>query len=178
MVLIKCPECGKEISNLSKRCIHCGFPLDKNDININNDFGNTVCTINNITYDFSDFLNLYKCGAYLKAIDYLNKNYNFENKDINLFFLLYFDKNRSIPRAINNFDLQSISNLSDNEKFITIHNIIKKFQLEEKQQILQNKSCPKCGCTEFTPIRRKFSLLTGFATNKIDIVCNKCGTKI
>ena len=28
MALIKCPECGKEISDKSKACIHCGYPLD------------------------------------------------------------------------------------------------------------------------------------------------------
>lgn len=28
MALIKCPECGKEISDKSKQCIHCGYPLD------------------------------------------------------------------------------------------------------------------------------------------------------
>ena len=26
---IKCPECGKEISDKSKQCIHCGFSFDK-----------------------------------------------------------------------------------------------------------------------------------------------------
>lgn len=37
MALIKCPECGKEISDKSKQCIHCGYPLDNelnNDISI------------------------------------------------------------------------------------------------------------------------------------------------
>lgn len=29
MALIKCPECGKEISSKSKHCIHCGFPLEE-----------------------------------------------------------------------------------------------------------------------------------------------------
>ena len=29
MALIKCPECGKEISDQAPACIHCGFPLDK-----------------------------------------------------------------------------------------------------------------------------------------------------
>ena len=29
MALIKCPECGKEISNKAKCCIHCGYPLDE-----------------------------------------------------------------------------------------------------------------------------------------------------
>ena len=27
MALIKCPECGKEISDKAAACIHCGFPL-------------------------------------------------------------------------------------------------------------------------------------------------------
>ena len=29
MALIKCPECGKEISELSENCIGCGFPISK-----------------------------------------------------------------------------------------------------------------------------------------------------
>ena len=29
MALIKCPECGKEISDQASACIHCGFPLSK-----------------------------------------------------------------------------------------------------------------------------------------------------
>lgn len=29
MALIKCPECGKKISDQAEACIHCGFPLSK-----------------------------------------------------------------------------------------------------------------------------------------------------
>lgn len=29
MALIKCPECQKEVSDKSEKCIHCGFPLNK-----------------------------------------------------------------------------------------------------------------------------------------------------
>lgn len=29
MALITCPECGKEISDASPQCIHCGYPLGK-----------------------------------------------------------------------------------------------------------------------------------------------------
>ena len=28
-MIIKCPECGKEISDESKICIHCGYPIAK-----------------------------------------------------------------------------------------------------------------------------------------------------
>lgn len=30
MALIKCPECGKKISNKATMCIHCGCPLEYN----------------------------------------------------------------------------------------------------------------------------------------------------
>ena len=36
-------------------------------------------------------------------------------------------------------------------------------------------ACPKCGNTQFTPVRQKWNILTGFRTNKVDLVCNKCG---
>ena len=29
MALIKCPECGREISNKAPACIHCGYPLQE-----------------------------------------------------------------------------------------------------------------------------------------------------
>ena len=29
MAIIKCPECGQEISDQSRNCIHCGYPLKK-----------------------------------------------------------------------------------------------------------------------------------------------------
>lgn len=32
MALIICPECGKEISDKSSNCIHCGFPIQSSTI--------------------------------------------------------------------------------------------------------------------------------------------------
>lgn len=46
MALIKCPECGKEISDKSKQCIHCGYPLEEP----NNDNKNTAYSIRLIHY--------------------------------------------------------------------------------------------------------------------------------
>ena len=40
------------------------------------------------------------------------------------------------------------------------------------------KKCLQCGSTDFTPVRKKWRPLTGFMTNKIDLVCNKCGNII
>lgn len=48
-MLIKCPECKKEISDRSNMCIHCGFPMNK--------MKNGICIINNTPYDFLIVLN-------------------------------------------------------------------------------------------------------------------------
>ena len=34
--------------------------------------------------------------------------------------------------------------------------------------------CPHCGSTDFDMVPRKWSLLTGFLTNKVDRVCRRC----
>ena len=37
--------------------------------------------------------------------------------------------------------------------------------------------CPRCFSTEFQLVPKRFSILTGFATNQYDRVCNYCGKK-
>ena len=48
---------------------------------------------------------------------------------------------------------------------------------EQKRQAIQANpyACPKCGGESFTPVRRNWSIWNGHRTNKIDMVCNKCG---
>ena len=57
MALIKCPECGKEVSDKSKVCIHCGYP-----------FTNTECVIDGKSYDLSNAMNLILSGDFIKGI--------------------------------------------------------------------------------------------------------------
>lgn len=38
-------------------------------------------------------------------------------------------------------------------------------------------SCPKCGSTQIQAVTRKWSLITGFLTNKVDRVCLNCKHK-
>ena len=33
MALIKCPECGKDVSTSAEACPHCGFPIKNNAAN-------------------------------------------------------------------------------------------------------------------------------------------------
>ncbi len=52
MALVKCPDCGSEVSDRAKQCIHCGCPIEA--ILCAN--VNTICRINDEEYDFSDEL--------------------------------------------------------------------------------------------------------------------------
>ncbi len=68
MALVVCPECGKEISDKSEACIHCGYPL----INMIN----TKCNINGVVYDFKEELPialLEKKEDYISAIGKIRK---------------------------------------------------------------------------------------------------------
>lgn len=45
MALIICPECGKEISDKSTQCIHCGYPLNEINNNINKLFNLALTSV-------------------------------------------------------------------------------------------------------------------------------------
>ncbi|HAU85802.1 MAG TPA: hypothetical protein DCW90_09955 [Lachnospiraceae bacterium] len=51
-----------------------------------------------------------------------------------------------------------------------------KREAEEREQ--NTRRCPKCGSTNFTPVRKKYGLFLGFATNKVELVCNNCGYRM
>lgn len=64
------------------------------------------------------------------------------------------------------------------------YNDMLKYSEEKKRRIQEEHDrnfkaphCPKCGCAEFQMVPRKWSLFTGFATNKVDRVCVRCKTK-
>ena len=44
MPLIKCPECGKEVSDRAAACIHCGCPLQQKNI-WDNKWNNIWCVV-------------------------------------------------------------------------------------------------------------------------------------
>ena len=77
MALINCPECGKEISDKSETCIHCGFPLIR--------IANTKCEINGTVYDFEKefpIILLPKIADYSRAIGSIKLKTRMHTTDI------------------------------------------------------------------------------------------------
>lgn len=54
----------------------------------------------------------------------------------------------------------------------------KEEQAKYNPQPSTTTKCPRCGGTAFTPMKKKWSLLAGFATNQVELVCNNCGYKM
>ena len=55
--------------------------------------------------------------------------------------------------------------------------IEKERKMESTKPIDTLIKCPKCGSTQIQAVPRKWSLMTGFLTNKIDRVCLNCKNK-
>lgn len=49
MALIKCPDCGKEVSNRAANCIHCGYPLAVKEPNVSFNENNGIHNENHKT---------------------------------------------------------------------------------------------------------------------------------
>lgn len=86
--------------------------------------------------------------------------------------------NASLSRPVKIREIQKVKQWDLKE----IIDIVKEYE-ESHPKSVKSKDptgsvCPKCGSTEFTPVRRKWSLMTGIFTNKVDLICNKCGTKV
>ena len=76
-MLIKCPECGKDVSDKAAICMNCGFPIGEVDLRPNKN----ICIINGNPVDLTELLEnvgnggfrpgicLQKCGADLDTAD-------------------------------------------------------------------------------------------------------------
>lgn len=101
MSLIKCPECQNEISDKSRVCVYCGYPIE--------DEFNEDCIINNMTF------NLAKYKKYLKdanvSIDELEYELFQEVKTITIYeakeLIKIIVDTQNIPKTFNSHHISA-----------------------------------------------------------------------
>lgn len=171
MALIKCPECGKEISNLSEHCIYCGYPLKAN-----NDSTELYDVIylgfpnNNIKY--KNQIKLCACLMRLLNISLKEAKNIIDNPSSCIFSSIPKEKADWVVATIKPFICnveikKSIENIESEKS-----SILDKYMCNKESTII----CPKCGSNQISTGKRGFSLLSGFiGSNKTVNHCSKCG---
>jgi DNA-directed RNA polymerase subunit RPC12/RpoP len=164
MALIKCPECGKEISDKSKQCIHCGFPLPTVEKEVPDGF----CLIDGIPRDLREALS--------KIDDYPNMTSDEQKKFKGWIF--------GQCQTISIYAAEQLLNI-----MLETHAVPKEFDGSYKRVgnghvdsiSSANKNivkCPKCGSTAVTTTTRGYSVMLGFiGNNKVINICGNCGHK-
>ena len=148
MSLINCPECGKEISDKSETCIHCGYPLSERN----------MCFINGTKYDLS-FVFKYKYNERTipmkKIMELTDCTLDAAGNAVNEMF-----KTGKIPETL----------ILEKKKV--------KVQQQNSTPTPPKLTCPKCGSTNITEGTKGFSLMTGFVgSGNFRYVCKECGNK-
>ena len=210
MALIKCPECGGQVSDKADVCIHCGYPIK----NIDNTLIREETNKEIVLTDKEKVIALAKDGLKVQAIKEIQSQTNLnlhearkllENMNITKVSTILPKKvMKKAPKIIkcpvcDNNIYENVEKCfycgtefreysKSHKQTEIVDNEIKRqilFQEHDRlreQEILSKTNdttvrCPKCGSTQIQMVSRKWSLLTGFLTNKVDRVCMNCKHK-
>ena len=170
MALVKCPECGKDVSDKSKQCIHCGFPIETNKKDL----------YDVIYYGFPNFNS--KASNQAKLIGFIRQLYTenislSEAKNIidnppQTFFKGIEKQNAEWAKmALTNFNCRIEVVKSSTTDINSLNENLSTLSANGGTII-----CPRCGSNQITTGQRGFSLLTGFiGSSKTVNRCGNCG---
>lgn len=174
MALINCPECGKEISDQSDKCIHCGFPLKSR---------KNICIYKGNEYDLTELVEY--ISPTIKPDDVMTPKQTKDGWNI---------INKIIPSMISGAEINELLGYIQryqkipSPEFIPTgdpyrYDLVKPKDytgedLREKLKNLNKPHCPRCGSTSIGTTTRGYSFWTGFLGSGTPMnVCQNCGHK-
>lgn len=173
MALIKCPECGKDISSLAEHCIYCGYPLNKSLDDSNNKLYKVVF------YGFKTRQDeQHNRAKVVGQIRQILGNVSLSEALSSI--------SQPYPKTIQDGITKNNAEWIDN--VLTPFGCIIKIEETNSSQasgntIISNMAsngstviCPHCGSTQITTGARGFNIVTGFlGSQKTVNRCSKCG---
>lgn len=160
MGLIQCADCGKMVSDRADACPNCGCPVSES----LKEQPKHICVYNGKPIVFDDET----YDRIMKWIEYGRKEKDWTKVAAELY--------RIMKRCVSD-DYDVYSPLVD--EIINAESVPQVFNAEIRIRPNPNqKTCPKCGGHDFTPVRRNHSFFGGFATQKVDMICNHCGYRL
>ncbi len=168
MALIQCPECGKEVSDQAKVCIHCGFPLEREQ-------PKDICIIDGLPFDFSEMLDIYRNRSRTQSVRSFNEMMDKiqtalgkdRDKQLRVYLLRHITDHGTVPPEICRKDIPR----QDPREALT---------MGEKWMELDSGGplrCPRCGSWETRQIQKSSVLWNFFGAGAPKNVCVKCGHK-
>lgn len=161
MSLVNCLECGNKISDSAAACPNCGFPMQEYISFVKSEKEKIQAEEKRIAAEKEKErqriieqerianTRCYECGNVIGDIDVC-------------------------PYC--GFDMVSYKRTKE-EQEQNIRDMRSRQSNINNRPITSIVRCPKCGSTQIQMVNRKYSLLTGFATNKVDRVCVNCKYK-
>lgn len=190
MALIKCPECNGQVSDKADVCIHCGYPLKKAEQENNSEVldkviernkkiqeeikNDIIIALKEVDYAMfsSDILKVVSEKSKKNiSSDIVNQALNDLCKENKVKVVFNGCLKYKIASPIEYIELSELGTRKYSDKNILQENNKK---VVPNQEVIK---CPKCGSTQIQMVQRKWSLLTGFLTNKVDRVCMNCKCK-
>ena len=167
MALIKCPECGKQISDKASACIHCGYPIQTEQV-VSPPISNSKKVA---IPSFSEF-----SQQKIPAIKVVREVLNMGLAEAKEFV------EQTTPYVVVKDGLtQNQANLIA-QKFQAINVDARIYDSEASVSCASPAKdtniicCPQCGSTEYHAGARGFSIVTGFiGSGKTVLTCLRCG---
>lgn len=170
MALIICPECGKEISDKAKACVHCGYPIaDNKPVNHTDESAHT--------------LPQQSCSAPIVKTSDAFLLYSLENDYVNIECagcgkVYKYNRSRAFREVsssgcVSNAIIRCVNcgnNAAAHSRFIARKTVF------TTPTPLETLRCPKCNSTLVSTGQRGFNIWTGFlGSSKTVNRCGKCG---
>ena len=184
MALIKCPECGRQISDKAPACIYCGFPLST----INTlQHEKVVLTKeeriqHNITICNGEEFDLTELVEYLRKNTVLGEDIPIKIwREANNILKKCVDCDPSASNIINYIKIhQCVPESSSGLKKKIIESKTPKPKLKIVSSFNQNKNvvrCPRCGSTSVTTEEQGYGFFGWIGASQKKNLCQKCGHK-
>lgn len=165
MSLIKCPECGKEVSDRAPTCIHCGYPLhEQNAMPVSK---KVVLPSLKEQHSSDEPQTRYKWSMATMFVSGTADIETYLEQPQPVVFLDGLTENRANEIAqhfiVAGLDVEILDSFAD----------ISFASASKDKDII---CCPKCGSVQYFTGTRGFSVVTGFiGSGKIMLTCAKCG---
>lgn len=158
MALITCPECGKQISDKSPFCIHCGYPMQEQSPVAPAVSNSKKVVIPSFTGYAQNEISAIKIIQKLKGLGLADAKEFVEQSDPYI----------TVKDGLNQTQADMIA-----QKFLDIGVDAKIYDSSTPEGQI---CCPRCGSTEYHAGSRGFSLLTGFVgSGQTVLTCLHCG---